>query len=251
MSSFLSDGVRIAYIDEGHGADSREPALLIHGFASNKAVNWVNTGWVETLKKAGRRVIALDNRGHGDSEKLYDEAAYGARLMAEDARALLDHLGVERADVIGYSMGARIATFLAIAHPARVRRLVIGGLGINLVVGVGGAGPIAAALLADKPEDVTNDAARSFRLFADQTGSDRRALAACIRSSREKITPEMLATLTMPVLIAVGEHDVIAGEARPLQPHIPNAQVLDIPGRDHQKAVGDRAFKDGVLAFLA
>jgi pimeloyl-ACP methyl ester carboxylesterase len=247
MNSFQSDGVEIAYIDEGAG----EPVLLIHGFASNKAVNWVNTGWVETLKKAGRRVIALDNRGHGESEKLYDEAAYGARLMAEDARALLDHLSIERADVIGYSMGARIATFLAIAHPARVRRLVIGGLGINLVAGVGGAGPIAAALLADKPEDVTNDAARSFRTFADQTGSDRRALAACIRSSREKITPEMLSTLTMPVLIAVGEHDVIAGPARELEPLMPNAQVLDIPGRDHQKAVGDRVFKDGVLAFLA
>lgn len=250
MKSFNSDGVEIAYLDEGPGNGDGEPILLIHGFASNSAVNWVNTEWVETLKVAGRRVIAFDNRGHGQSAKLYDEAAYGAPLMAEDARRLLDHLGVERADVMGYSMGARIATFLSVAHPQRVRRLIIAGMGINLVMGVGGTGPIAAALLAPSIDDVTNDAARSFRLFADQTGSDRRALAACIRSSRSKITPEMLAELPMPVLIAVGTEDVIAGPALALMPLIPNASVLDIPGRDHMRATGDRAYKDGVLKFL-
>ncbi len=246
MQSFTSDGVEIAYLDEGEG----EAVLLIHGFASNATVNWVNTGWVETLKGAGRRVIAIDNRGHGNSAKLYDEAAYGAPLMAEDARRLLDHLGIASADVMGYSMGARIATFLAIAHPLRVRRLVIAGMGVNLVVGVGGTGPIAAALLAPSLEDITNDAARSFRVFAEQTGSDRRALAACIRSSRAKITPDMLAELNLPVLIAAGTEDVIAGPALALMPLIPGAQVLDIPGRDHMKAVGDRVYKDGVLKFF-
>ena len=113
MPVFHHGAVEIAYLDEGQG----EPIVLVHGFASTKEVNWVHPGWVATLTGAGRRVIALDNRGHGASTKLYDPAAYHSAKMAEDVRALLDHLGIERADVMGYSMGARIAAFLALAHP--------------------------------------------------------------------------------------------------------------------------------------
>lgn len=247
MNYFDSGGVQLAFIDEGEG----DPILLIHGFASNVATNWVNTGWVGTLKGAGFRVIAFDNRGHGESEKLYDPAVYGAPLMAEDACRLLDHLGIARADVMGYSMGARIAAFLTLRHPERVRSAIFAGLGINMVRGVGGAGPIAAAMEAERAEDVTNDAARSFRLFAEQTGSDLKALAACIRSSREKISAEALRHIRVPVLIAVGTEDVIAGSAHELAEIIPGAEVLDIPRRDHMKAVGDKVFKEGVLAFLA
>jgi pimeloyl-ACP methyl ester carboxylesterase len=246
MKLFNSDGVAIAYIDEGDG----EPVLLIHGFASNIAANWVDPGWVRTLMQSGRRVIAYDNRGHGKSEKIYDPEVYGAPAMAEDARRLLDHLGIARADVLGYSMGARIAAFLALAHPERVRSLILGGLGINMVRGVVGSGPIAKALEAPRIEDVTNDTARSFRAFAEQTKSDLKALAACIRGPREKITPEKLATIAAPTLIAVGSKDVIAGSGGELATLIPGAQFLDIAGRDHMRAVGDATFKQGVLDFL-
>jgi pimeloyl-ACP methyl ester carboxylesterase len=246
MTVFDSDGVEIAYIDEGEG----EPLLLIHGFASNVAANWVDPGWVRTLTQSGRRVIAYDNRGHGSSEKLYDPDMYGAPLMAEDGRRLLDHLGIMRADVLGYSMGARIAAFLTLAHPERVRGLILGGLGINMVRGVVGSGPIAKALEAPRIEDVTNDTARSFRAFAEQTKSDLKALAACIRGPREKITPERLATIAVPTLIAVGSNDVIAGSGAELATLIPGAQFLGIPGRDHMRAVGDATFKQGVLDFL-
>ncbi len=248
MHSFDSAGVRIAYIDEG--PRDGEPVLLIHGFASNVATNWIGPGWVRTLARAGYRVVAYDNRGHGESEKLYDEALYGAPLMAEDAVRLLDHLSIARAHVIGYSMGARITAFLAMRHGARVASAVFAGLGINMVVGLPGARPIAAALRAPSIEDVTNPAARSFRAFADQTGSDREALAACILSAREKVRPDELATIGVPVLVAVGTEDVIAGSARELAALIPGAEVLDIPRRDHMKAVGDTVFKEGVLAFL-
>jgi pimeloyl-ACP methyl ester carboxylesterase len=246
MTVFDSDGVEIAYIDEGEG----EPLLLIHGFASNVAANWVDPGWVRMLTQSGRRVVAYDNRGHGRSEKLYDPDVYGAPLMAEDGRRLLDHLGIMRADVLGYSMGARIAAFLTLAHPERVRGLILGGLGINMVRGVVGSGPIAKALEAPRIEDVTNDTARSFRAFAEQTRSDLKALAACIRGPREKITPERLATIAVPTLIAVGSNDVIAGSGAELATLIPGAQFLDIPGRDHMRAVGDATFKQGVLDFL-
>ena len=246
MPEFDSDGVRIAYIDEGAG----EPTLLIHGFASNVAANWMDPSWVATLLGAGRRVIAYDNRGHGRSEKLYDPALYGAPAMAEDACRLLDHLGIARADVLGYSMGARIAAFLVFQHPERVRSVVFGGLGINMVRGMVGAGPLAHALELPSIDDVSNDAARSFRRFAEQTNSDLKALAACMRGPREKVTPAALATIAVPALVAVGSEDVIGGSGEALAAVIPGAQALDIKGRDHMKAVGDPQFKQGVLNFL-
>jgi len=247
MNIFDSDGVRIAYLDQGEGS----PILLIHGFASNAQVNWVNTSWVTSLTRAGFRVIAIDNRGHGESEKLYETTAYGGATMAEDARRLLDHLGIAQADVMGYSMGARVAAFMVLAHPERVRSVVFAGLGINMVHGVGAPGPIAAALEAPSAEDVKNDAARSFRVFAEQTQSDRRALAACIRSSRDKIAAEDLGRIARPVLVAVGTEDVIAGSGPALVALIPGAESLEITGRDHMRAVGDKVYKQGVLDFLA
>ena len=246
MPSFLSDGVRIAYWDEGEG----EPILLIHGFASNVATNWIDPGWVSTLTASGRRVIAFDNRGHGQSEKLYEPERYGAPTMAEDARALLDHLGIEQADVMGYSMGARISAFLVLKHPARVRSIILAGLGINMVRGMVGTGPLAKALEARSIDEVANDTARSFRAFAEHTRSDLAALAACMRGPREKITPELLAGIKVPVLVAVGTEDVIGGSGAELAALIPGAKLLDIKGRDHMKAVGDASFKRGVLDFL-
>jgi pimeloyl-ACP methyl ester carboxylesterase len=247
MKFFDSDGVKIAYRDEGRG----DPILLIHGFASNVAVNWANTGWIETLKRSGFRVIAMDNRGHGQSEKLYDLEQYGAPIMAEDARRLLDELMIHEADVMGYSMGARISAFLTMNHPERVRSVVFAGLGINMVRGVGDPEPIAAALEAEDVNEVKDAAARAFRIFSDQTGSDRLALAACMRSSRVKITPEALGEINCPVLVAVGSADDIAGSGPELADLIPGAEVLDIKGRDHMKAVGDPVYKRGVVDFLA
>ncbi|HRW09216.1 MAG TPA: alpha/beta hydrolase [Caldilineaceae bacterium] len=246
MHSFSSDGVEIAYIDEGEG----EPIVLIHGFASNVQTNWVSPSWVGYLRGKGYRVIAFDNRGHGRSQKLYRLEDYGAPLMAEDAGRLFDHLGIASAHVMGYSMGARITAFLCLAHPKRVKTAIFGGLGINMVRGMAGTGPIAAALEAPSISDVTNATARTFRAFAEQTNSDLKALAACIRSARAPLTREDMGQITCPVLVAVGETDVVGGSPQELAALIPGARALTIPGRDHMKAVGDRAYKEGVAAFL-
>jgi pimeloyl-ACP methyl ester carboxylesterase len=247
MQRFRHDGVEIAYLDEGSG----EPIVLVHGFASTAQVNWGHPGWVATLTGAGRRVVALDNRGHGASTKLYDPALYHSTRMAEDVRALLDHLALGPVDVMGYSMGSRIAAFLALAHPARVRSAVLGGLGIRLIDGVGLPESIADALEARSLADVDDPTARTFRRFAEQTGSDLAALAACMRGSRQFLTRSQVGTIRAPVLVAVGSGDTVAGSAQELAALLPAGRALDIPGRDHMHAVGDRVFKEAVRGFLA
>ncbi len=246
MLRFRNGTVEIAFLDQGDG----EPIVLVHGFASNAAVNWVQPGWFNTLTAAGRRVIALDNRGHGASSKLYEPAAYHMPKMAEDVRALLDHLDLPRADIMGYSMGARIAMFLALAHPARIGRLVLGGIGSKLIDGVGVPGEVAEALEAPALAAVGDAQGRMFRAFAEQTKSDLRALAACIRGSRQVLTRDEIAQIRLPALVAVGTADAVAGSPQELAALLPAGEVLDIPGRDHMLAVGDKVFKQGVVAFL-
>jgi pimeloyl-ACP methyl ester carboxylesterase len=247
MPSFHNGAVEIAYLDEGEG----DPIILVHGFASSKNVNWVYPTWVSELKKDGRRVIALDNRGHGDSGKLYDPAQYEIAVMAGDVIALMDHLQIARADIMGYSLGSRMTAVLARSEPRRLRSAIFGGIGIGLIEGGGPGENIAKALEADALDDVTDPVGRTFRAFADQTRSDRRALAACLRGSRRLMTREEAAQIAVPVLIAVGTKDEIAGSAEALGKIIPGSQVLNIPNRDHMRAVGDKVYKSGVLDFLS
>jgi pimeloyl-ACP methyl ester carboxylesterase len=246
MPTFHNGAVEIAYLDEGHG----EPIVLVHGFASNKEVNWVQPGWVATLTRAGRRVIALDDRGHGQSTKLYDDADYHTDLMAGDVAALIEHLKLGRADVMGYSLGARICAVLAVRHPESVRSAILGGAGIRLVHTAGLRDEIADSLEAPSIDAVTDPMGRTFRLFAEQTRSDLRALAACLRGSRQALARDELAAIRVPVLVAVGTKDDIAGSGPELAKLIPHGLALDIPGRDHMLAVGDKVYKNGVVEFL-
>lgn len=254
MQTFqAAPGVTIAYIDEAVPAgiaDRGEPVLLIHGFASSHAVNWVLPLWVKTLTAAGRRTIVYDVRGHGRSTKLYDPRDYTIEVLAGEALAVMDHLGLDRPDIMGYSMGARIGAFLQRQAPERVRALVMGGLGASLYQG--GTLPMGIADAMDAPalESLTDPHQRLFRAFADATRSDRRALAACIRGARQLMPEREVAAIACPVLVAVGSHDDIAGDPEALAELMPRARVLHIEGRDHNRAVGDRVYKEAVLAFL-
>ena len=249
--TFLSGDHEIAYYDIAPDAPSGAvPVLLIHGFASNAHVNWIETSWTTALAAEGRRVVAMDDLGHGRSAKPRDTARYATDAMAGDALRLLDHLGVDRADVVGYSMGARITARLALDHPERVRRAVLSGLGINMVHGLGGTEAIAAALEADTADEVTDPVGRPFRVFADRTGSDRLTLAACMRGTRGTIPAAELARMAVPVLIAIGTLDEVAGSGAELAALIPGARHLEIPGRDHMRAVGDPVHKAGVISYL-
>jgi pimeloyl-ACP methyl ester carboxylesterase len=248
MPFFENSNLKLAYVDEGDPAGA--PVLLIHGFASNKTINWIGPGWVKTLGDAGYRVVAIDNRGHGESDKPHDPSAYSPENMASDSLALLDHLEIGKAHVMGYSMGARISAFAALAAPNLVQSLVFGGLGIGMVEGLGGWEGIAEALRAPALEDVSHPRGRMFREFADKTKSDRIALAACIETSRKKLDPGHMASIQAPALVAVGTRDDIAGSPHQLVALMADATALDIPNRDHMVAVGDKVFKTAVLEFL-
>jgi pimeloyl-ACP methyl ester carboxylesterase len=246
MTEFTHNGTTIAYLDEGAG----DPVVLVHGFASTKEVNWVYPGWIKPLKDAGYRVLALDNRGHGASTKYYETERYHIPEMTKDVIALLDHLKIEKADFVGYSMGARISAYAAAHYPSRVRSATLGGMGIHLVQNVSSGDTVARALEADRFEDVKDQVGREFRKFAEQTKSDLKALAALSRSHQRTVPREDAAKIRVPVQIVVGTKDTVAGSGAELAELIPNSKFVSLEGKDHMRTVGDAGFKNAVIEFL-
>src|SRR5256885_9427479 len=165
MPTFKNGAVELAYLDEGEG----DPIVLVHGFASNKETNWVMPGWTATLRRDGRRAIALDNRGHGQSAKLYDPAAYHTDLMAGDVAALIAHLKLPRADLMGYSLGSRICAVMAARRPELARSAILGGAGIKLIDNAGLPDEIADSLAMPSPDDGIDTPGKSLRALAEQT----------------------------------------------------------------------------------
>ena len=242
---FDSDGVRLHF--QVHGPAGGQPIVAVHGFASDYQLNWVGTRWQETLTNAGFRVIGLDCRGHGDSDKPHDPAAYATTIMAADVVRLLDHVDVRQAAYLGYSMGARIGLQVAMDHPQRVTRAVLGGIGTAGAIDRSDA--IARAFLAGEPTD--DPVAQTFFRFASaRPTNDLRALAACIQGLRPNDDPERLARIKTPILIVVGDHDNIAHGAPELVELVPTARLVTIAGRDHMSAVVARDFKQAALDFL-
>ncbi len=244
-----ADGCTLAWTATGEG----DPVLLIHGFASTARRNWQATGWSEFLVRAGYRAIAYDQRGHGESDKRYDPQDYAPDRLVEDAVSVLDRAEADRAVVMGYSMGARIALELAFRHPARVRALVLSGMGVSFR---DFGGPqhdrevVARALEADDPSRFP-PWARFYRRFADQTHGDGRALAACWRRPIRALHPNDLGRVTVATLLVVGERDTVAGDPQPLARAMPRARVVRIAGKDHMNAVGAKEHRTAVGEFLA
>jgi pimeloyl-ACP methyl ester carboxylesterase len=242
---FIHESHSLAYYDEGAG----EPVVLIHGFASNAHVNWVYTGWFDALLKAGFRVIAIDNRGHGLSEKIYDKAQYSLLHMASDVNGLLKHLNIPCAHIMGYSMGARITSYVCAKFPQSVKSGVIAGMGMRLIEGVGNGENIAVALEAASAKDVADPHGRLFRVFAEQTKSDLNSLAACVRGSRGTLERADLNAFTMPMLVVIGTKDTISGEGQPLADLFQQGQYVALEGKNHMNAVGDKQYINSVIEF--
>jgi pimeloyl-ACP methyl ester carboxylesterase len=243
-----ADGMRIAYDILGEGP----PVLLIHGFGANRRITWENTGWYDALVRAGHKVLAVDCRGHGESEKPHDPAAYDEGSMAADALAVLDAEGIETADVMGYSMGGYLTLRLAHDAPHRVGRAVLGGVGATYFgYWKGRDERVAAALLAPDAGAITDPLGLEFRRFAEAAKGDLTALAACMRRPRRIFTRDELHRLTQEFLIVCGEADDVSGSAQGLAIYFAHAEAVSVPGRDHHRTVGDTRYKQAVTEFLA
>ena len=238
----------LSYLDEGEGD---RVVLLLHGFASTASVNWQSTSWLDTLTTAGYRCIAPDHRGHGESTKFYNPTDYGPDIFASDAIKLLDHLGIDKCAVLGFSMGSRISAWLAHKYSDRIACAIFGGMGICMIAPHRDYAPIAHAFETDDITTITDSGGIAFRTFADKTGSDRHALAACIRPSVHRITKELLGEIKLPVLVAVGDKDEVGGSPSELAALIPNAESVVLEGLDHMRSSGAESFKRATLSFLS
>jgi pimeloyl-ACP methyl ester carboxylesterase len=239
-----ADGVRLAYYLEG--PDDGVPTVLLHGFASDFELNWRGTRWIETLSRAGRLVVGLDFRGHGRSDKPREPDAYREEILAADVARLLEHLQVAEADVVGYSMGGRVALRLGAGAPERLDRVVAGGVG--RLGAVGAAEAIAERMLgAREPGHPIADTFYEFA--AARQVNELEALAACIRglAASPPLDPGLI---RVPVLIVDGDRDQLATGGAELAAAIPGGRYHELAGRDHMSAVPDRRFKEAAVEFL-
>ena len=269
MDSFRSNGVEIAFADyRPTGPDKQAPILLIHGFASTHAVNWMFTQWVKTLTEDGRRVIALDNRGAGRSDKPFGH--YSLDQMADDAIAVLDHLGIDRAHVVGASMGGAISQIIGLQHPDRVlsltlactacrnhpwrRELLAGWATAATERGVG-------AMAAEAARWVIGP--RSFRRLLPAfgwlgplaMGRTAHAFVSQVRAILEvdESVADRLSEVTAPTLVLVGNQDILTprGDSEEIADRLPNSELVVISGAAHGFMVEHAStFNSVLLEFL-
>ena len=259
-ASFDSNGVRIAYADRGTGV----PVVLIHGFTGSYERHWDAPGVMKALETAGYRVVALDCRGHGQSGKPQDASQYGMEMVRDVVR-LLDHLKIDRAHVVGYSMGGAIANQLLVGYPSRLLTATLLGAGWegddlqNLKTGMqmlaegfdkgdaswlirsvgasGGSGPTEAEV-----------AAANAALFAR---NDPHALAAVARGMIPlfEVPADKLRATTVPVLAIVGEHDRNnLASAKRMATVVQGLELVELPGASHASSVRPAAAP--LMAFL-
>src|SRR4051812_12508226 len=244
-----SDGIPLAFERHGEGPT----VLLVHGFGSSRLQNWKSTGWFGGLTAAGFAIVAMDCRGHGDSGKPHDPAAYGHDRMAEDVTAVMDACALSHALILGYSMGGFIGLRLLAAHPERVIKLAIAGVGETYlrdsITAPEARAALADALLTPDTQSITDPRAKMFRAFADQPGKDRLALAACMRAMSPRLPVETLAHLQRPVLVVAGDKDDTAGRPEPLAATFASGSAISIPGRDHMSGGGKKNPPKAVIEF--
>ncbi|MBA3810059.1 MAG: alpha/beta fold hydrolase [Caulobacteraceae bacterium] len=254
MACFQSAGPALAYDDIRPAGGESGTVVLVHGFATNRAETWRRLGWLTAFERRGWRAVALDLRGHGTSDKPHDPALYARGDMAGDIVALMDHLGVERADLMGYSLGAHLCLTAALGRPDRFSSLILGGVGARMARG---AVPpptrsmtMGQAMRAEDPAAIPDPILRSFRRFADEQGEDRLALAACAEGVATAPSRDDLSALAIPAVVIAGSRDEIAGDPRGLADAIPGAKAVSLPACDHFSAIPHALFKAAVFDFL-
>ena len=218
-----------------------DPVVLVHGFATSSARTWGDNGWLDLLADVGRDPVAVDLLGHGTADKPHDPAAYSA--MESLVAAQLPDAPV---DAIGFSLGARVLLTIACDQPDRFSRLVLTGVGANLLR-TEGSDLILRAVEGEG--DPTNPVVQYFAGLAQHPEVDRAALAACLRSPRPPLTPERLAAVQVPVLVILGDKD-FAGPGEPLVDALPDARLVTLRNVDHFATPKDFGCIDAALDFL-
>lgn len=248
-----SDGFAIYYEIEGTGP----PMVLVHGWGSDTGHGWRDTGWIEVLAPH-RTVVSIDVRGHGRSSKPYDGAAYTYAAMSRDVIAVMDSLEIERADYLGYSMGAFMGAWLAGHHGDRFASMVLGGIGDETEASAAASDTIARALREPDPRAISDPLGQAYRAYAQANPlNDLEALAVSALvmwpdGQPRRLGGEGLARVDFPVLIVNGELDhPYVDSADLLAAAIPGARQVTLPGADHLTAITDPGFKAVVVAHLA
>ena len=246
-----SNGLQIYYETFGQG----KPIILVHGWGSDLKQSWVESGWVKSLQSI-RMVIAMDCRGHGQSDKPLDQKVYSYNIMAQDVLHLMDHLNLEKADLFGYSLGAFMAVYLLGHNKERFTSMILGGIGDETEESKD-ARFIADALREKDPSQITNRLGRVYRDYVDSNpNNDRESLALSALQMWPEGYPVQLggvglANVDIPVIIINGEDDdPYVKSDQKLADAIPGAQLVRIPNKNHVDVVVDQRFKKEVLEFL-
>jgi pimeloyl-ACP methyl ester carboxylesterase len=252
MTLLNTNGMEIHFTDQGTG----DGVVLVHGFAASAQENWVKAGWVSMLARANRRVITIDLRGHGQSAKSYEANDYSLALMAGDVIAVVEHLQVKKPDLIGFSLGARVAIEVLRQRGDRFLLGVLCGVGAKLLDprSESQSAAFAETMESESESGTGDDLAKRFRQFAEGQGQDLKALACVMRSMNRAgmpWTPEMLAQIRNEVLVIAGIGDELAGSAASLAAKFSNAKGKQIPGCGHMDCLTQPMFKAGVMDFLS
>jgi len=255
MPLFNNNGVNIHYEIEGEGPD----LMVIHGFASSLDMNWRVPGVIRALKEENR-LILMDCRGHGNSDKPNSADQYGTKMI-QDIVGLMDHLSIEKANFLGYSMGARLTLQLLLNNPERLNCAILGGFVLapqGSERGASRGNAVSKAFRASSIEEVGSEVGKAFRQFAESSGADLEALASLMEASTEEggvyDSPDSLnqelKKIKVPVMTVVGSDDFLPGDKTALANIIPKACHFQIQGKDHLNVVGDNKFKMVIKAFL-
>ena len=249
MPSVVTDGARIDWQEIGPAGG--RPVLVVHGFGSNRAANWLDAGWEAPLAEAGFRGILVDLRGHGESDRPVGPEHYRPERFLADLEAVLDELGLEQVDYLGYSFGARLGWDFALAHPDRVRRLVLGGFALGSPMTDFDV-EAARAFIAAGTEIEHPLTAALMRMSALVPGADLARLVDVVEGIRDAELPPAGEgpVPSHPMSIVVGERDEIAAGAAELAAEI-GAEYVQLKARSHSSAITARGFKEAAVEWLS
>ncbi len=233
------------------GDEDAPTVLTVHGFVSSCRDNWVNTGWVRDLTRAGFRVLGIDQRGHGASDKPHEASAYTMDILVDDVVTVLDTYLLDTVQYVGYSLGARVGWQVAVQVPDRVERAVLGGIP---------DGRPLARLQIDQARAFTahgtpveDPVTRNYvTLAARVEGNDLLALIALAEGMRfGDVDPDPARPPVAPILFATGSEDAILPQSKALADATPNGSFVELPDRHHFNAPGSRVFRQAAVEFLS